>query len=79
MDTSYYIRFIVSLSVLLVVLVVVLRLVKMFHKKTYSGEMKIIDRLVLNATVSLLIVQVKDDEILLSVSGKEASILKGLS
>lgn len=76
MSMSYYVQVIVSLGILAGVLYGVLRFTKYAQKAKYTEDIKVIDRVPLNQSVSLLIVKVKDKEYLLGVSGKDVQILE---
>ncbi len=77
-EISYYIKAIFSLAVVLGVLYVILRASRALHKHHFSGEMKVIDRLALEQGVSLVIVKVRNQELLVSLAGKELKILDKL-
>jgi flagellar biogenesis protein FliO len=78
LDISYYIKALFSLAVVLGVLYMILRASKALHRHHYSGEMKIRDRLMLEQNVSLMIVTVRDKDLLVSVAGKDLKILDTL-
>ncbi|NBV42189.1 flagellar biosynthetic protein FliO [bacterium] len=60
------------------ILYVALRFTKNMRFKRFSGEMKIIDRLPVDAGASLVIVELKDSRLLLGISTKEIRLLKTL-
>ena len=76
MPVSYYLNLSLAFLILGGMLYAVLRFSKMVYAKKYSGDIKIKDRLPIDAGVSLLIVRVRDQELLLSVANKSVTILK---
>lgn len=78
MPIEYYIKLVLTLTVLFVILVVVLKFTKTMHRKRYSGDIKIMDRMPIETNVSLLIVQIRGTEYLIGVGAKEVKLLKKL-
>ncbi len=78
MSIGYYIQVIVTLALLSAVLYGVIRGAKYIQKRTYAGEMKIVDRLGIDANVALLIVEVRAQQYLISIGGKDIKILEKL-
>jgi len=76
---GYYIKALLSLGAILGILYAILRVSKLAHKRQYLGEMKVIDQLPLDTNVRLVIVQVRDHQLLLSISSKEVQVLEKLS
>jgi flagellar biogenesis protein FliO len=73
---GYQLSVILTLGGLCAVLYLFLRYSKSLQKRRFSGEMQIIDRLAIDAGATLVIVDVKGEQMLLSVSGKETRLLK---
>ena len=76
MPISYYINLTLAFLILGGMLFVLLTFSKRMHAKKYSGDIKVKDRLPIDAGVSLLIVSVRDQDLLLSVANKSVTILK---
>lgn len=79
MPYSDYFRILLSLVGLFVLLFAMLRVSSMLRGKKFSGEIKIIDRYTIDTGVTLMIVDVRGEEMLLSVSGKKVDVLKEYS
>ncbi len=73
-----YLQGIVALSVLLGTAYGVQYLAKIYQKNRYSTELQIVDRLGIEAGVTLLIVAVRGSEFLVSVGGKNVQLLQSL-
>ena len=73
---GYQLSVILTLGGLCAVLYLFLRYSKSLQKRRFSGEMQVIDRLPIDAGATLVIVDVKGEQMLLSVSGKETRLLK---
>ncbi|MFC1770778.1 flagellar biosynthetic protein FliO [Candidatus Margulisiibacteriota bacterium] len=69
---------IITLLLVGVVVWTTIRLAKAYRNKRYSGDIKIIDRIGLDTNVSMLIVKVREQELLLSIGRKEVKLLKEL-
>jgi len=78
MSLGYYFQIIVSLSVLAGGLYFLLRFSRKIQQKRYSGEIKIIDRLPVDANSTLLIINVRKQEFLMSTSGKNITVIEKL-
>ncbi|NBV83283.1 hypothetical protein EBR57_04085 [bacterium] len=76
---GYQLSVILTLGGLCAVLYLFLRYSKSLQKRRFSGEMSIVDRLPIDSGATLLIVDVKGKQLLLSVSGKETRLLKELT
>lgn len=76
MNSSYYIQLLVSVGILSGILWLALRFSKRVNLKRFSNEMKIVDRLLLAPTASLLVVKVRDQEMLVSQTNQEIRLLK---
>jgi flagellar biogenesis protein FliO len=75
MPISQYIQTIVTLVFFAGILVGLLWLSKFFQKKKYAGNIKVVDRLAIDHGVSLVIVEIREEEYLMSVGGKELRLL----
>ncbi len=78
MDYTYYIRVILALLAVLTVLYVIYRLTKRVQQFKYAGQMKVIDFLPVGSDSALLIVSVRDKDILLAKGSKELTYIKDL-
>jgi len=78
MSIGYYFQVIVSLAILAGGLYLLLRFSRKIQQKRYSGEIKIIDRLPVDANSTLLIVDVRKQEFLMSASGKNITVIEKL-
>ena len=76
MPFSYYIKLLISTLILGAILIAVQKLSKTIYKKKYTGEIKIVDRLLVDANISLLIIDIRSQQYLLSVGGKEIKFLR---
>ena len=76
MSFSYYARLMFTLVVFLGGMILVLRYARQFQQKRYSGDIKIIDRVVIDSGAVLLIVEVKEERYLMSAGGKAVNILQ---
>jgi flagellar biogenesis protein FliO len=56
----------------------VLAFTKKVRLEKFSGELKIVDRLPLNATAAVVLVQFRDKEYLMGVGGQNVEILEKL-
>ncbi len=72
----YYLQVSLGFLVLGGVMLAVLQFSKQLHAKKYTGDIKVKDRLPVDPGVSLLIVRVRDQEMLLSIANKSVTILK---
>ena len=78
-STVFYLKTILALGAILAVLYTVLQVSKRYHHQHYRGEMKVVDRLTVDQHSTLLIVDIRGKELLLSSSGKEITLLERLS
>ena len=78
MGLHSYLQIIFSLVVFLGVAYGAQRLAKTYQKKRFTTEMKIIDRIGIEAGVTLSIVSVRGQDYLLSVGGKDVKLLQKL-
>lgn len=74
-----YLQYIVSIVLLIGLLVLVQYGAKHLKARRFSGDIQIKDRAVIDNGVSLVIVSVRDKELLLGVSNKDIQIVKELS
>ncbi len=78
MSAAYYIRVLLTLLLFAGILYAVLHFSKKLHKKKFSSEIKIVDRLPIEAGVTLMIVDIRQQQLLISVGGKDVQILQKL-
>jgi len=78
MSFGYYFQVIVSLAILAGGLYFLLRISRKIQQKRYSGEIKIIDRLPVDANSTLFIINVRKQEFLMSSSGKNITVIEKL-
>lgn len=78
-STSFYIKTIMSLGAILGILYTILLISKRYTGHQYRGEMKVVDRILVDQQSSLVIVDVRGKELLLSISGKQVTLLDRLS
>jgi flagellar biogenesis protein FliO len=76
MNIWSYLQTVGSLLGILVLLGVILKISKFTQGKRFSGDIKIIDRRGIDSGVTLMVVQVKNEEFLLSISNKSVQVLK---
>jgi len=77
-DFSYFVQVAISLGILTAFLYGFYRISKTVQKHTFSGDIKIVDRKPIDSNATLLIVEVKNKEYLLSVGTKEVTLLEKL-
>ena len=75
---GYQISVVLTLGGLCAILYLFLKYSKTLQRRRFSGEMQIIDRLAIDASATLIIVDVNGERLLLSVSGKETRLIKTL-
>lgn len=73
--TSYYIQLLLTMSVLIVILVIALKLTRFLHTKKYTGDIQVVDRLAIDQNVALLLVEMDDRQYFLSLSNKNVTVL----
>ena len=78
MSIGYYIQVILSLLILSGVMWAVLKFSKNVQKQKFSGEIKILDRSPLNPTTALVIVELRNQQYLLSVGSQNVQLLEKL-
>jgi len=78
MTTSYYITLVIVFSGLAGLLFLMLKLSKKVYLKRYSGDIKVTDRIPVDSTVSLMIIEVKGKSLLMSVANKDVKLLMEL-
>ncbi len=79
MFSSHYLQVVFALLIMTGILWGVLKMSKVAVSKKFSREIKVIDRLAVETNTSLLIVQVRKKEYLMSVSNKNIEILETFS
>ncbi len=70
MTISYYLQLLATLGFLLAIFVVVLNIVKAINKQRYLGDIKVVDRLVLDNNTTLVIVEIANKRYILGLSSK---------
>ncbi len=78
MSLGYYVQALISLGAVLALMYFFLRMSKSYHAKQYRGEMKVVDRIAVDQSVSLVIVEVRGRSLLMSVAGKQLHLLERL-
>jgi flagellar biogenesis protein FliO len=78
MPFSYYITLITVLATLIAVLLFFLRITKKIYLKRYSGDIKITDRVPIDTNVSIMILDVRGKELLVSIANKDVKVLMEL-
>lgn len=76
MSAHYYLQLLVALGVMLGILVLVQRLGRFMYQKKYQGDIKVIDRAVVDASVSFVIMSIRGKEYLVGVGGKEIQVFE---
>lgn len=76
LDFGYYLKLIVTLSILIIVAIGVLKYTRIIQKKKFLGEIQVLDRLAIDNNVTLLIVNVRHQNYFISVGGKEVKVLE---
>ncbi|MBG91386.1 MAG: hypothetical protein CL521_06190 [Actinobacteria bacterium] len=79
MEITYYGQVLIVLAVMGLVLIGGIKASKTVYLKKFAGDLKVKDRLALNANVSLVVVQVRDQEYLLGVGSKEISVIQQIT
>ncbi|MEK9657533.1 MAG: hypothetical protein VW378_04070 [bacterium] len=75
MSLAYYVKVAGVLAAFAVVLGLALYYSRRFRVQRYSGDIKIVDRFVLNQNVSLLLISAKKKQFFISVGSKDATLL----
>ncbi|MEK7298507.1 MAG: flagellar biosynthetic protein FliO [Candidatus Margulisiibacteriota bacterium] len=78
MTSGYYLQLIITLLIFLGVLLIATQTLKRYKGRRFSEEMKIIDRLPIDAQASLVIVDVRGKTLLMSVGTKHVELVKEL-
>ena len=78
MPISYYLQALVSLLILLGVMAAFLKWGKWVRKQKYTSEMKVVDRLSLDPSVTLFIVDIRNQSFVAAVGGKDLKLLRKL-
>ncbi len=76
---GYQLSVVLTLGGLCGVLYLVLRYTKTIQQRRFSGEMTVVDRLPIDQGATLIIVTVKQEQLLFSVSSKEVRLIKSLN
>jgi hypothetical protein len=78
MTLSYYFNVLLTVFLVTALVWTSLKLTKTYRNKRFTGEVKLIDRIGLDAGVSLLILDVRGQQYLVSIGGKDVKLLKEL-
>ena len=78
MSTGYLIQAFLSLLILTGIMWGVLHFTKRLRLQKFTGELKVIDRLPLNATTAVVLVGFREHQYLMSVGGQHVQILEKL-
>ena len=78
MTTGYLVQTLLSLLILSGIMWGVLSFTKKLRLQKFTGELKVIDRLPLNATTSVVLVDFRDHQYLMGVGGQHVEILEKL-
>ena len=70
MNINYYLQLILTLGFLIAILIVGMNVVKFINKQRYTGDIKIIDRLVIDNNTTLVIVEINEKRYILGLSNK---------
>ena len=76
MSISYYLQAAFSLLIILGVMAAFLKWGKWVNKQKYTSEMKVVDRLSLDPSVTLFIVEIRNQSFVAAVGGKDLKILR---
>ncbi len=79
MTLSYYVQLVLTLAVFVAVLYAVVLGSRYLQKKTYAGELKLVDRLAVDTNVSLVVGDYLGSRYFLSVGGKDIKLVEKLS
>ncbi len=76
MDLWQYFRAVGSLLGILILLGFILKIARVTQDKRFAGDIKIVDRRGIDSGVTLMVVEVKGNQFLLSIAGKTVQVLK---
>tara|TARA_B110000438_G_C15435395_1_gene488049 strand:- start:199 stop:441 length:243 start_codon:yes stop_codon:yes gene_type:complete len=79
MANVYYLKILLVFGGFALFFFFALKYIKRFQKHHFSGDILIVDKKVLTSTVSVMIVKVRNQELLVSVSAEGVSVLQQLS
>lgn len=77
-SVTYYAQVIIALLIFVGILTLVIRFSQSIQRKKFTGEIKVLDRSTVDNGVTLLIVNVREKDYLLSIGGKEVKLLQEL-
>jgi flagellar biogenesis protein FliO len=77
MPVTYYVQVIATLLFFSALLLLMWKMSKVVRNKKYSGEINIVDRLPVDSGLSICIVDIRDQQYLMSI-GKEVKLLQKL-
>jgi flagellar biogenesis protein FliO len=78
MSATYYFQVLATLCFFSGLLLLMWKLGKVVQNKKYSGDIKVVDRMPVDNGVSVCIVNIRGQEYLMSIGGKEVRLLKEL-
>ena len=76
MDVSYYIQVLLTLGTLGLILFLVTKYAKKIKLTKYSGDIKLIDRLSIDTNVVICLIETKQKQYLMGVTGKNITIIE---
>ena len=71
-----YLQVVLTLLAVLVGMFFLLRFSRVVQGKKFSGEIKVLDRRAVDASVTLMVVRVRNEEFLISVANKNLAVIK---
>lgn len=78
MSIGYYLQVIVTLGLLSLAAYGILRALKEYQSRQYTGDMHVIDRLIVGPQCTLVIVEIRHTHYLFSITGKEVRLVEKL-
>ncbi|MCP4049606.1 MAG: FliO/MopB family protein [bacterium] len=75
MTASYYVQVIITLSLFAGLLLILLKYSKKLTNQRFSSEIKIIDRKAVDAGATLLIVEIRGQQYIMSAGNKNINLL----
>lgn len=78
LTSGYYLKLIPSLLFFLVVMVGILQLTRTYQRKKFTGEIHVIDRAPIENGITLVLVEFRNYQYLISTGGKEVKLIDKL-
>jgi flagellar biogenesis protein FliO len=75
MQSNYILQVMITMALLGITLYVLYRSTNALQRKRYSGDIAILDRRVIDANSSLLLVSVKNKQYFIGIGGKDLKVL----